>query len=631
MNTIKVILFLCGLSVFTVYPAPQNDKKILSIAVSSSNTEQIGVYAKWIQYFEQSNKDISVNIDFHSDVNYKRNLKTWLEAGTYDVLTWQAGKRLDDLVDLQLVTPMHSVLRNQSLSDIYSDNILEQVTRNNFVQALPFAQYAWGMYYNKSLFDKFQLSPPNSWQEFLALCEKLTRLGISPLIQATHEDWPTLAWLDYLLLASGNEEARQKIMDGEHVSETDITSLRKRFGLIFSGNYFFAPNHPWSWQESIFAVARQQAAMTLTGQFAESIISEAISEQLGFFPFPNDENLFSEVAPLDVFIIPTSSTRHDVAARFLSYLLEPAVRTNLALDLGWLPADLALLDKNTLSERVRSAALRLENAENLVQFFDRETEENLSLRYATLIENAMITNDTSSLMNALAGQSVEPQRLLPSKDSSQEGLIHLATIKGLKSTFLVSFIMQKAYAKIGKSITVTRYPTSLEAMQSLQFGKDGELARISEFGQNNNALIKVPEPIISTGIYLASSKGQCRDIELLANTNTKIGTAADALLINNWLSQQKLETHKFEDQHSLWKALDDGQLTHIITFEADMFEHRELVQGGGCYQKLTSVPFYHFLNKEHAKLVDPLSSAIAEFKKSGEYENVIKEYGLDQL
>ncbi len=631
MRIIKVILFLCSVSVLSVYSAPNSDKKTLSIAISSANPEQIAVYSKWLQYFEQANKDISVNIDFYSDANYKRNLKTWLEAGTYDVLTWQAGKRLNDLVDLQLITPVQSILRNQAFSDIYSTKILRQVSRNGFVQALPFAQYAWGVYYNKAIFEKFGLSPPNNWREFIAVCEKLKRFGISPLIQATHEDWPTLAWLDYMLLAPGTEEIRNKIINGDQVSESELRSLRERFGLIISGDYFFAANHPWSWQESIYAVARQQAAMTLTGQFAESIINKTATEQLGFFPFPNEDKPFSEVAPMDVFFIPTSSTRHDVAAMFLEYLLEPAVRTNLALDLGWLPADLALLDKNTLSERVRSAAIRLESAEILVQYFDREAEENLSLRYATLIENAMITNDTSSLMNALAGRLVEPKKLLPSLDSSQEDLIHLATLKGLKSTFLVSFIMQKAYAQLGKNITVTRYSTTEEAVQSLQFENDGELARISEFGLKNDALVKVPEPIISASIYLASSKEQCSDVNSLTNAGVKIGTAADALLINNWLSQQQLETQKFADQHLLWKALEDGELTHLITFEADLFEHRALVQDEGCYQKLTSLPFFHFLNKEHAGLASELSKAIAEFKKSDEYKNVLKEYGVGVL
>lgn len=631
MRIIKVILFLCSVSVLTAYSAPNADKKSLSIAVLSVDTEQIAAFSKWVQYFEQANKDVSLKIDFYSDKNYKKNINNWLETGTYDLLYWQAGKRLNDLVDLQLVTPINSVLKNKSLSDIYSAKILEEVTRNGFVQALPFAQYGWGVYYNKALFSDFELSPPNNWQEFIAICERLKRFGISPFIQATNEDWPTLAWLDYLLLASGREDIRHKIQTGQQVSESELRLLRERFGLIISGDYFFAPNHPWSWQESIFAVARKQAAMTLTGQFAESIINEQMSEQLDFFPFPNEGANFSEVAPLEVFIVPTASTRHDIAARFLEYLLEPAVRINLALDLGWLPADLEHLDKNTLSDRARTAALRLENAENLVQFFDRETEENLSMRYATLIENAMITNDTSSLMNALAGRSVEPKKLLPSLDSSQDDLIHLATLKGLKSTFLVSFIMQNAYAQLGKNITVTRYSTTEEAVQSLQFEKDGELARISEFGHKNDTLIKVPEPIISASIYLASTKEQCTEVQSLTNAGVKIGTAADALLINNWLSQQQLETRKFADQHLLWKAMEDGELTHLITFEADLFEHRALVQGGGCYQKLTSLPFFHFLNKEHAGLVSELSKAIAEFKKSDEYKNVLKEYGVGAL
>ncbi len=45
-------------------------------------------------------------------------------------------------------------------------------------------------WYNKSLFKKLDLSPPDNWEQFEHVCEKLKHTGITPVYLGNKDLWP---------------------------------------------------------------------------------------------------------------------------------------------------------------------------------------------------------------------------------------------------------------------------------------------------------------------------------------------------------------------------------------------------------------------------------------------------------
>lgn len=334
--------------------------------------------SNWINRFESNHPDISVRLRTYSDKAYKQNIEDWLHNGEVDVLYWQTGKRLDKLVEKQLIQPLDG---NFFAGDPISvaSSLLPNVTYNDAMYAFPFAQYAWGFYYNKAIFREHNLVVPDSWDDFLALCDSLKSVGIAPLVQSNADDWEHLIWLDYLSVMIGGTELRDKLLTEQPLPQESKQELIDVLTKLASGSNFFAPNHPWQWQQAIRIVMRKSAAMTITGQFAEDSIIGPMSEDIGFFAFPGSRDTVA-VAPTDIFVVSAKNQNRQATATFLRFLSHKDTQLGLALELGWLPANLAAYDLSQSNERIREAAAILQGAPVIIDYFDREANSSWAIK-----------------------------------------------------------------------------------------------------------------------------------------------------------------------------------------------------------------------------------------------------------
>jgi raffinose/stachyose/melibiose transport system substrate-binding protein len=58
--------------------------------------------------------------------------------------------------------------------------------------AVPFAAVSHAVYYNKTIFQKEGLSVPQTWEDFLALCQTLASKGYTPLANGIADEWDIL-------------------------------------------------------------------------------------------------------------------------------------------------------------------------------------------------------------------------------------------------------------------------------------------------------------------------------------------------------------------------------------------------------------------------------------------------------
>ena len=244
-----------------------SDPQRLTVAVLSASEEQIAAFSDIFYLYEKRYPNVQIQLDFYSDLSFKKRFPRWLEEGKYNLIHWQAGQRLNRLVELDLLQPVGSLIDNSLLEQNIQAAVLKQVTINGEVQALPIAYYSWGFYYNKTLFKSLDLQVPQNWQEFVALCHSLKQKGVMPLVQATEENWPVLGWLDYFTLDAGGTEFREQLATLGPVNRPLIDKVVKQFSELLGHSFFFAPNHNWKWQQTITILLRKQAAMSRAGLY----------------------------------------------------------------------------------------------------------------------------------------------------------------------------------------------------------------------------------------------------------------------------------------------------------------------------------------------------------------------------
>lgn len=624
MGYIRVIVSLFAFYCFTFHSQLSADQ--LNIAVLTSEEQQMVAFNELATEFENINENrIRINIDFYSDISFKKHMQTWIDEGRYDLLYWQAGNRLKRLIDQHLIIPIDLLLPKKKLDAGIPKSILAQVTYNQQIYALPFAQYAWGFYYNRELFKRHNLSPPQDWTSFLALIQKLHDLEVQPFVQARQDLWPTLAWLDYFSLDIGGNEFRSELLAGGKVDEEMWGKMIGRFESLISNSSFYAPEHSWRWDEVIPTIYRERAAMTLMGQFIEASISDTIDRSIGFFPLPikSQGNANSTIAPLEVFVVPSATKHKHNISQFLEHLSQPVVINRLATELGWLPIGLQISQQDIQSKRMFKGLRSIKDAEDLYQYFDREGEQNYSTAWATVLSEAISTSDTKqiTLQNVEKNRAIISQKTLGEESST----LRLSTIAGVRGAYTSYKLLRPIYQSLGKNLVITRYANNEDTLASYGTTSDGELARAPGFLDKEDRLVRVPEPLLTANVYVVSRNikicEKAKNGDFIGQKYT-IGSASTLLL--NWSKKTGAILERHPSASEMWLDYENNKIQSIVTLGSAVYQHENIVNLG-CRQKVFSKPIYHFLTPEHAHMVTDVAERLREFKKTKAYTDLIKQ------
>lgn len=192
-----------------------------------------------------------------------------------------------------------------------------------------------GVVYNKTMFDRYGLSEPTSYREFLALCETLQRKGITPLGVGGKDLWHFEYWLNHFLRAdvlSAEPDFLAQCASGERSWEDPlVTRMLTHLSGLFQKGYVDE-----SWPSTpdgalAYHMAEGEAAMVFSGPWLASDALELNPElELGWFYVPNEEGTVVAGDSLDVFWAVTEGCardekRYEAAVEFLNFFYSEGV------------------------------------------------------------------------------------------------------------------------------------------------------------------------------------------------------------------------------------------------------------------------------------------------------------------
>lgn len=132
-----------------------------------------------------------------------------------DMFTWWSGYRMEDLVEtggLEDLTPIWDEYIN---SGQYSRGIASAYTFDDKVYAVPFNAAFWVVFYNKHVFDEYGLTPPTTWEEFMAINDTLVANGVTPMAQTVDGRWPSFIMFEEMVLRTGGPDTYNALVNGE--------------------------------------------------------------------------------------------------------------------------------------------------------------------------------------------------------------------------------------------------------------------------------------------------------------------------------------------------------------------------------------------------------------------------------
>jgi len=373
-----MLVFVAALIFFSAGPALAAAQETVKITFMFSSVAQRTMLNRLFDKFEQEHPEIKLEIAQEEQEKYKANIAKWLAAPTArsDVLYWFGGTKLRGFLEKGWVEPIDDIWRAGDYDNKFTKAARSSVAHGGKVYALPFSYYHWGFYYRKSLFQRLKLTPPRTWEEFLAAGEKMKTAGIVPVALGSKDRWPAAAWFDYLNLRINGLAFHLQLMHGK-VAYTDpkVKEVFRHWRELRDRGFFLPAHQRYDWRGSLPFLYREKAGMLLMGNFLVPQLPEGMKDEIGYFRFPKIKSKlpFYEDAPVDVVLIPRNAGNKAGAKLLLEFLGRADTQKTWNSEMGMIsPNRTAGIGDDPF---IRAGAQLLTDADGIAQFYDRDTPE----------------------------------------------------------------------------------------------------------------------------------------------------------------------------------------------------------------------------------------------------------------
>lgn len=313
---------------------------------------------------------------------FRAQLSTYLTSATPpDVLSWYAGSVARDYAAEGLLLDVSDLWTGDGACANFSEALKNLSSAEDGTQIfVPTNYYWWSVFYKKSAFEDWGVSPPETWEDFLALCEDLKGQGVHPLANGIGSTpWMASGWFDYLNLRINGAAYHRELLSGEHAfTDDEVTAVLEEYTKLIP---YFDPNMAsYSHQEAVTPMAQNEAAMYLVGAFVTQFFPEDQREDLDFFSVPpiTPDVPSAEEAPTDGYFAASGSQNPAGAKALLSYLASPEsqqtfIEVSQSSNLPTSPD----VDTSGFSPLVQKGIELLNNTEEITQFFNRDSSDAL--------------------------------------------------------------------------------------------------------------------------------------------------------------------------------------------------------------------------------------------------------------
>ena len=264
----------------------------------------------------------------HED--FKTTILVMLAGGDPpDIFSYWAGARVQFIVDSGRLAPIDDLWDSNNLSEVVPASLAEGATMYSGQRYLiPFGYHYAGMFYNPKVMAEAGVTEfPETWDEFIALCDTLKAAGVTPIALGSMNRWPAQFWFDYLLLRTAGPEYRAKLMAGEAAyTDPEVVRAMEMWAELVDKGYFVPDANAYDWTDAGDQVANGEAAMTLMGTWITGYWDTnglVPGEDYDFFVFPRiDEGVpMAALGPVDGFVLSADADHPNAAQNLLLYLI----------------------------------------------------------------------------------------------------------------------------------------------------------------------------------------------------------------------------------------------------------------------------------------------------------------------
>ncbi|MDN3445090.1 ABC transporter substrate-binding protein [Microbacterium sp. APC 3901] len=265
-----------------------------------------------------------------------------------DVITLNANGGFGDLSEAGVFYDFSDEPVLQTINPAVQEILADLGTKQGEVNGLGYVNNANGVIYNQDIFAEQGLEVPETWDEFIAVCDALVAAGITPFYGTLADSWTGMpSWNALGAYASQDGFFDDMRAEGEDVGADSAVSFENDFPEVMAQqaelfSYMQEGYRGRTYDDGNAAFARGESAMLLQGIWALNPV-KAINPDLNaaIFPYPAaddpDDRLL--VSGVDVVVTMAKDTPHrEEALRFIEYLFDVGVIEEFAASQNMIPS-----------------------------------------------------------------------------------------------------------------------------------------------------------------------------------------------------------------------------------------------------------------------------------------------------
>ena len=252
----------------------------------SYKREAVSIFEALMAEFNESNDHIYLN--FTSPNDAVTIMKTRFVREDYpDVVAIGGDASYADFVDSNILADVSGYPGMEKVLPAYQE-IMKSVTYvpMDGIYGVPYIANAAGMLYNKDMFAEKGWELPETWDEFIALCDEIKAEGeVLPLYLGFLDTWTILSPWNSMLVELVPSDHIRKVNAGEAKFADYYREPAEKLLKLLD----YAEDGPmaYSYEDACTAFARGQSAMFPCGSFAVPQILSANPEMnIGLFAMP---------------------------------------------------------------------------------------------------------------------------------------------------------------------------------------------------------------------------------------------------------------------------------------------------------------------------------------------------------
>src|SRR5436190_21032279 len=194
--------------------APGDSPAAKTIAIWHHQTAGDGpkLIQQAVDRFKQDNPGVQVEVVAINNDAYKTKIKVAIGAGNAPCVfpTWGGGP-LHEYVKAGQIVDLTPFMTKDNYKDRFPAAAFDSITFDGKIYGVPVENTAIAVIlYNKAIFQKYNLKPPVTDAELLAIMRTLKQNGIAPFALANKPKWPGSMFYMYFVDRLGGHEAFAK-------------------------------------------------------------------------------------------------------------------------------------------------------------------------------------------------------------------------------------------------------------------------------------------------------------------------------------------------------------------------------------------------------------------------------------